>query len=80
MDFPVSSYEGGAYSESRENRRRDAQEHRQITGTYMKKAELFRYRAVMALTLAPVRRKMAESKAFSGLYHRLKSVLYKGKE
>lgn len=80
MDFPVSSYEGGGYSESRENRRRDAQEHRQITGTYMKKAELFRYRAVMALTLAPVRRKMAESKAFSGLYHRLKSVLYKGKE
>lgn len=80
MDFPVSSYEGGGYSESKENRRRDAQEHRQITGTYMKKAELFRYRAIMALTLAPVRSKMAESKAFSGLYHRLKSVLYKGKE
>ena len=79
MDFPVSSYEGGGYSESKENGKRDAQEHRQITGTYMKKTELFRYRAIMALTLAPVRRKMAESKAFSGLYHRLKSVLYKGK-
>ena len=78
MDFPVSSYEGGGYSESKENGKRDAQEHRQITGTYMKKTELFRYRAIMALTLAPVRRKMAESKAFSGLYHRLKSVLYKG--
>ena len=75
MDFPVSSYEGGGYSESKENGKRDAQEHRQITGTYMKKTELFRYRAIMALTLAPVRRKMAESKAFSGLYHRLKSVL-----
>ena len=80
MDFPVSSYEGGGYSESKENRKRDAQEHRQITGTYMKKTELFRYRAIMALTLAPVRRKMAESKVFSGLYHRLKSVLYRGKE
>lgn len=80
MDFPVSSYEGGGYSESRENRRRDAREHRQITDTYMKKTELFKYRAIMALTLAPVRRKMAESKAFSGLYHRLKSVLYKGKD
>lgn len=80
MDFPVSSYEGGGYSESKENGKRDAQEHRQITGTYMKKTELFRYRAIMALTLAPVRRKMAESKAFSGLYHRLKSVLYKGKD
>lgn len=80
MDFPVSSYEGGGYSESKENRKRDAREHRQITDTYMKKTELFRYRAIMALTLAPVRRKMAESKAFSGLYHRLKSMLYKGKE
>ena len=80
MDFPVSSYEGGGYSESKENGKRDAQEHRQITGTYMKKTELFRYRAIMALTLAPVRRKMAESKAFSGLYHRLKGVLYKGKD
>lgn len=80
MDFPVSSYEGGGYSESKENGKRDAQEHRQITGTYMKKTELFRYRAIMALTLAPVRRKMAESKAFSGLYHRLKSALYKGKD
>ena len=80
MDFPVSSYEGGGYSESKGNGKRDAQEHRQITGTYMKKTELFRYRAIMALTLAPVRRKMAESKAFSGLYHRLKGVLYKGKD
>ena len=80
MDFPVSSYEGGGYSENKENRQRDAQEHRQITGTYMKRAELFRYRTIMALTLAPVRSKMAESKAFSGLYHRLKSVLYKGKD
>lgn len=80
MDFPVSSYEGGGYSESKENGKRDAQEHRQITGTYMKKTELFRYRAIMALTLAPVRRKMAESKVFSGLYHRLKRVLYKGKD
>ncbi len=80
MDFPVSSYEGGGYSESKENGKRDAQEHRQITGTYMKKTELFRYRAIMALTLAPVRRKVAESKVFSGLYHRLKRVLYKGKD
>lgn len=80
MAFPVSSYEGGGYSESSENRQRDAQEHRQITSTYMKGTELFRYRAVMALTLAPVRRRMAESKALSGLYHRLKSALYKGKD
>ena len=40
--------------------------------------ELFRYRAVMARTLAPLRRKMAESKLFAGLYHRLKKEVYGG--
>lgn len=76
MDFAAASYEGGGYSESRENRKRDRQEHRQITGAYMGKGELFRYRAVMACTLAPLRRALAESRAFSGIYHRLKGLVY----
>lgn len=78
MDFSVSSYEGGGYSESRENIERDKQEHRQITSAYMGGAELFKYRAMMALTLAPLRKRMAESKMFSGMYHWVKKVLYKG--
>ena len=61
MDFPVASYEGGGYSESRENRALDRREHRQITASYMRKGELLRYRAVMAVTLAPLRRLLAES-------------------
>lgn len=76
MEFPVSSYEGGGYSESMENAERDRKEHRAIVRKYMSGHELFRYRAVMALTLAPLRRKMAESKLFAGLYHRLKMVVY----
>lgn len=76
MEFPVSSYEGGGYSESRENAERDGREHRAIVREYMSGPELFRYRAVMALTLAPLRRKMAESKLFAGCYHRLKMVVY----
>lgn len=78
MDFSVSSYEGGGYSESRENIERDKQEHRQITSAYMGGAELFKYRAMMVLTLAPLRKRMAESKMFSGMYHWVKMVLYKG--
>ncbi len=77
MDFPVSSYEGGGYSESKENRERDKQEHRQITAAYMSRAELFRYKGTMVLTLVPLRRLLAESKLFSGVYHRMKEVLYK---
>lgn len=77
MDFPVASYEGGGYSESRENRERDKREHRQITEEYMGKAELLKYRAVMAVTMAPLRRALAESRAFSGMYHWLKEKVYR---
>ena len=76
MGFTVASYEGGGYSESRENLQRDRQEHRQITSTYMSKGELFRYRGIMACTLAPLRSAMAESRVFAGIYHWLKKCVY----
>ena len=76
MRFPVASYEGGGYSESKTNRRRDKEEHRLITKEYMGKGELFCYRAFMICTLAPLRSALAESKAFSGVYHWLKKRVY----
>ncbi len=76
MDFPVAVYEGGGFSEKRENRQRDRQEHREITGKYMSRQELFRYRAMMACSLGPLRSAMAESKLFSGFYHWLKGRIY----
>lgn len=78
MGFPVASYEGGGYSESRENRKRDQEEHRRIVETYMEKGELFRYRTIMTCTLAPLRKAMAESRMFSGVYHWLKGRIYQG--
>mgnify|MGYP000473655752 CR=1 FL=1 len=51
LGLAVSSYEGGGYSETKENLKRSAAEHKEITAKYMKPVELFRYRAVMALTL-----------------------------
>lgn len=77
MDFPVAFYEGGGFSESAENRKRDKAEHGQIAATYMSRGELFRYRAAMAVTLAPLRRAMAESRLFSGVYHWLKEKIYR---
>ena len=76
MDFPVAVYEGGGFSEKRENRERDRQEHREITGRYMSRGELLRYRAIMACSLAPLRTAMAESSLFSGFYHWLKGLVY----
>ena len=73
----VASYEGGGYSESKENRKRDKEEHGMITRAYMKPGELLKYKLIMFATLAPLRSFLAENKAFSGAYHWLKEKLYK---
>lgn len=79
MGFPVAVYEGGGFSEKRENKALDRQEHREITGKYVGRGELFRYRAIMACSLAPLRTAMAESRLFSGVYHWLKGKIYRRK-
>ena len=79
MGLMVASYEGGGYSESKENKKRNKQEHRIITKIYMGKGELFRYRAVMVCTLAPLRSAMAESRVFSGVYQWMKAKAYRRK-
>ncbi|MBD5550980.1 MAG: glycosyltransferase [Lachnospiraceae bacterium] len=77
MGFTVSTYEGGGFSENKKNKELDKKEHRQITGNYMGKGELFRYRFIMFCTLAPLRRAMAENRMFSGVYHWMKELVYK---
>lgn len=79
LNGTVAEYEGGGYSESRKNQKRSKQEHREITRTYMSKGELFKYRFIMAVTLAPLRTKIAENPKLSGTYHKLLGVLYRRK-
>jgi len=76
MDIVAASYEGGGYSESKENQKRDRLEHRKITGEYMDKLPLLAYRTAMLLTLAPLRRVLAGSKSASGWYHKIKDLVY----
>lgn len=73
----IADYEGGGFSETKENKKRSKAEHRRITEKYMSKGELFKYRTIMALTLAPLRTCLAESKAFSGIYHKLIKGIYR---
>ena len=73
----VAAYEGGGYSETAENKRRSAAQHREITRFYMGRAKAGKYRMLMTLSLAPLRTKMAESEKFSGFYNRVKSGIYK---
>ncbi|MBE5865803.1 MAG: glycosyltransferase [Lachnospiraceae bacterium] len=76
MGSVVASYEGGGYSESKENRKRDKEEHKLITEKYMDSAELAGYRRAMMLSMAPLRSFLAENKLTSWAYHWLKDCLY----
>ena len=77
MPVIVASYEGGGFSETKENRKRSALEHREITTKYLGKAKVFKYRMIMWLTLAPLRTWIAENPALSGIYNGVKSGIYK---
>lgn len=76
LDLVVSDYEGGGISEMKENRRTDKAEHELVVRRYMKRSEILKYKGIMLLTLAPLRRWVAESSSFSGVYHRIKGWLY----
>lgn len=79
MDLTVADYEGGGYSEKDENRRVSAREHREITGQYFTKKELRRYRAYLALSLQPLREKLAQGRFTAALYDRIKNAVYRHK-
>ncbi len=76
----LASYEGGGFSETKENRKRSEVEHKEITSKYMSKGQLFRFKLILVLTLAPVRTKMAESPKWAHLYNKCKSLLYKNRK
>lgn len=80
MKLVVADYEGGGYSETKENRKRDKREHRDITGTYMKKSKLFQYHLIMIITLQPLRHWIAQRSCFAGLYDKIKTAVYRSKK
>ncbi len=76
MPVTVCTYEGGGYSETKENRKKSAVQHKEITGKYLGKKAV-KYRLVMILTLSGLRGKIAESPRLSKFYNALKSMIYK---
>ena len=70
-------------AEAKENRRRDKEEHKKITKRYMSSLELWKYRMLMAVSLAPLRRALAENRFTGSVYNWLKTKVYQrrtGKE
>ena len=76
QDILVADYEGGGFSETRENRKVSAREHREITEKYFSRRQLFRFRLIMLLTLSALRTKLAENEKTAGAYNRLKGIFY----
>ena len=74
----VALYEGGGFSETKENERRSRREHREIVNRYMPAAKVRKYRLIMAVTLAPVRTWIAKNPVTAGIYQKIKKVLYTG--
>ena len=72
----IADYEGGGFSETKENRRISQKEHREITEKYIPKGQLFKFRMIMCLTLAPLRTKIAENEKTARIYNRIKKIIY----
>ncbi len=77
LGIVVANYEGGGFSESKNNHRQDVEEHKTITKRYMSGKQLLQFRLIMALTLVPLRRFLSRQKCFSKIYNGIKKVLYR---
>lgn len=75
MPIIISNYEGGGFSETPENRRKSAEEHRIITDKYMG-SRAARYRLLLKLSGSGIRTYLSESPRWSKGYNSLKSWIY----
>lgn len=76
IDAVIADYEGGGFSETAQNRKRSAREHKEIVRQYMSFEQILKYRLILLFTLAPLRSRLARSRVTAGLYNRFKSMIY----
>lgn len=79
IPITIARYEGGGFSETGENRKVSAKEHKEIVDIYMSKGEVLRYKTILMLTLAPLRTKLAENAGTAAFYQKIKRILYQNK-
>lgn len=75
MPVTVALYEGGGFSETRENAKRSRYEHSKIVSKYMPASKVRKYRLIMVLTLAPLRTWIAGNPVTAGVYQAIKRRL-----
>lgn len=77
MPVTVAYYEGGGFSETRDNEKKSQQEHREIVNRYLSPGKVRRYRLIMLITLAPVRTWLARNPVTARIYQGAKRRIYK---
>lgn len=77
LPLTVCSYEGAGFSETGEHLRAAKAEHREIVGKYLSRGQVLKYRLFLLLTLQPLRTFAANNRALSGIYNKVKAVVYK---
>ncbi len=77
MPLTVADYEGGGFSETAENRRISAKEHRQVTEEYLPKWKCMLFRGYLILSLQPLREKIAQNPKTAAAYDALKNGIYR---
>lgn len=76
MPFLIADYEGGGFSETKENLRKSAKEHREIVAKYMSPRQIWKYRMIMAVTLSSFRTWLSRNEKTARFYQWLKRKLY----
>lgn len=76
MPLLIADYEGGGFSETKENRKRSAKEHTEIVGKYMSAGQVLKYRIIMIVTLSWFRTWLARNEVTAHVYNRVKRMLY----
>lgn len=79
LGYSVATYEGNGISEKKVNEDLDLKEHDIVVHRYMAEEDIKKYKRYLALSLQPLRKKVAESKVLSKVYYRMKRLIYKKK-
>lgn len=77
LDFPVCTYEGGGFSESKKNRSLDRAEYNKVVRNYIPIAVRFKNRLLLIVTLHKVRGAIAKNPATAKFYQKIKTAIMK---
>ena len=77
LEMPICQYEGGGYSEKKDNRERDQKEHEEIVQQYIPKKVRILCRIRLILTFHKLRGIIAKSKLLGGAYEKIRRLFTK---